>query len=392
MLELSREDRTALRLALISGFRSYPSLDRFVVDNFDFRLNEISSSQDTEGATDSLIVACEERGEELVLVLALNEVRPNNSAVQDLMRRLQGKLPGDGFVARAEVNHELMPGGEDSRSTHLVVAVFWEKPSEQKLRVQPKFCCRDLETRAILQESLLEEDCSVFFNDFPAFLKELIDFTIRTRLLVRFNDPIHPWRLTVELFVPLDLLCSPLTKWCGQDGELIGSRPIVIGCSDRFDPNKPGVAADLHNQLKDGWQRFQGKIPDHRGLVLQGLAWLDSDVAHQRTFEEYSGFRCYGEWLRPDAQHLENWQKLIKSGIPLAFWMCEGQPERGAIEETFNRLTSHTRFDFLEQIPRIRNEQRRTYNHCVGIFYEDPNYVPEVPLPQDEQFFSWPGT
>lgn len=144
--------------------------------------------------------------------------------------------------------------------------------------------------------------------------------------------------------------------------------------------------------MKRGWQRFQEKVPDQVGSVLQNLGWLNSDIAYRENFEIYSGFRCYGEWLKPEEQFTENWQKLIQSGIPLALWMCEGQPQREAIEATFDRLIDSTRFEFLDRIPLVREEQQRTCNYCVGVFYEDPNYVPEVPRPKEEQFFSWPGT
>ena len=164
-----------------------------------------------------------------------------------------------------------------------------------------------------------------------------------------------------------------------------------MGCSDRFNPDQPGVASDLHNQLKEGWRRFQAKIPDRSSSKLQNLDWLSSDKAGEQSLNNYSGFQCYGDWLKLDNQYLENWEGLVRSGIPLALWMCGDRPQRETIEATFNRLIDCTRFEFLERIPTIRDEQRKKYNHVVGIFYEDPNYVPEIPRPPVEQFFSWPG-
>jgi hypothetical protein len=286
-----------------------------------------------------------------------------------------------------EENDEL---SEDVRSAHLVIAVFWQQPSEQKLRVQPKLCYRNTETREILQESLVKDNCSILLKDFPSFLRKLLDFTT-SKLSRLFPDPIYPWKLTIELFVPVELLCSPLSKWCGQDDDLLRSRSIVIGCSDRFDPDQPGRAADLHNQLKRGWQRFQEKVPDRAGSTLRNLSWLNSDIAHRENFAAYSGFQCYGDWLKPDHQYLENWRRLINAGIPLALWICEGPSQRETIEAAFNRLVDCTRFEFLDRIPLIRDEQQRTCDHWVGVFYEDPNYVPEVPR-VEEAFFSWPGT
>ncbi|WP_316428082.1 VMAP-C domain-containing protein [Leptolyngbya boryana] len=390
MLQLSNDDRRTLREALISGFRSYEALERFVADNFkDFRLNEISDSRSTLDAADRLIEACEERGDELALVLALRKERPRNAAVQNLLRFWQGRVPGDPLLVQREPNDELAFDSEDPCSAHLVIAVFRQQPSEQKFRVQPKLCYRNAETSEIVQESLMKDSCSILLKEFPNFFKKLVGFTIR-KISDCFTDPLHPWQLTIELFIPLELLCSPLTIWCGQDSELLLSRPIVVGCSDRFDPDQLEQSADLHNQLKRGWRRFQEKAPDQAGSTLQNLSWLNSDIAHQENFEGYSGFQCYGAWLTPDKESLKNWQTLVKSGIPLALWMCEGQPQRETISATFDRLIDCTRFEFLERIPRIRDEQRRTCNHCVGILYEDPNYIPDVPR-VEEQFFSWPG-
>jgi len=387
MLELSGADRNHLREALTSGFRSYLSLKRWA-DGLSVQLNLIASSEAIRSAADDLIEHFEERGEVLTLILALHKERPKNTAVQSLMSLLEGRLPGGGTVVRREPSRELALGGEDPRSAYLVIAVFWETRSEKTVRVQPKLCYRDTETREVLQETLVEDDCSIALKDFPTFLTDLVNFTV-SRLSNLFPDPLHPWQLTISLFVPVDLLCLPLAKWCGQDGELLSTRPIVLGCSDRFDPCDPGRSAALHNQLKRGWQRFQTKVPDQHGLTLQNLDWLHSDRASQKDFdwEDYSGFQCYGNWLKPDDQYLENWKTLINSGVPLALWMCEGQPERETIAATFALLTNYTRVEFLNYIPRIR----KNCNHCVGVFYEDPNYVPEIPKTKEKTFFSWPG-
>lgn len=90
MLTLSGENRRQLREALISGFRSYPTLKRFVSDYFDFRLNEVASSTATRVATDDLIEYFEQQGDISELILALNKERPNNPDVKKLIVRLQG--------------------------------------------------------------------------------------------------------------------------------------------------------------------------------------------------------------------------------------------------------------------------------------------------------------
>lgn len=89
MLNLSNNDRRHLREALISGFRSYPSLKIFVSDSFDFRLNEIATSTATRVATDDLIEYFEEKGDVSALILALHRARAGNPEVLKLMSRLQ---------------------------------------------------------------------------------------------------------------------------------------------------------------------------------------------------------------------------------------------------------------------------------------------------------------
>ena len=95
MLNLSKEDRKALRDALTSGFRTYSSLKIFVSDNFDFRLNETVSSTALRVAANELVEYFEEgseNGDVADLILALYKERPRNLEVKHLMIRLQGFL------------------------------------------------------------------------------------------------------------------------------------------------------------------------------------------------------------------------------------------------------------------------------------------------------------
>ena len=279
---------------------------------------------------------------------------------------------------------------EDSYSTHLVIAVFWRERNEKLLRVMPKLCYRDLKSNDILQEPLSQEDCPILLKKFPEFLKSLIDFTNR-KLAIRFKDSIEPWTLTIELFIPVDLLCQPLSTWYGQDRELICDRSIVVGCSDRFDRDRLGEAANLHNELKAGWKRFKQQAPDTRSSNLRALSWLSSDIAHRETFGNYSAFRCYGHWLKADEKLLKNWIDLVKSGIPLALWMCEATLPQHEIVDILGDLVDCTRFEFLQRIRKTRDRLQKICDHDIGIFYEDLTYVPDVPLPPEVQFFGFPG-
>ncbi|MEO0759717.1 MAG: trypsin-like peptidase domain-containing protein [Cyanobacteria bacterium J06648_16] len=90
MLRLSNTDRRQLRVALTSGYRKYPSLRMFVSDNFDFRLDDIVSSQALRVAADDLIIEFEQEGDVSDLIWALHQERPQNPEVKVLMQRLQG--------------------------------------------------------------------------------------------------------------------------------------------------------------------------------------------------------------------------------------------------------------------------------------------------------------
>lgn len=290
------------------------------------------------------------------------------------------------------LNGENQASIEDAGWNHLLVAVFWQERSRQKIRITPRLCYRNQETQEILQESLVEDATpSISLSNFPIELDGLIRRAIH-KLQGRYVDSLQPWELVIELFVPADLLCSSLSVWCGQNADLLRRHCIVIGCSDRFDPSRRDQdVIDLHNQLKRGWQRFQTRVPDRERKPLTNLAWLDSNQAEGTSLLEFSGFRCYGDWLKPDEQSLDNWMELVKSGIPLALWVCGKTPEPrdiNQISQNFTRLINHTRFDFLDYIRVIRDEQYGTSQHYLGVFYEDLNYAPR---PGTEGRFRWPG-
>lgn len=395
MIRWTGPNQGKLRKALLEIYPTVERLRRFVRDNFEHSLAAIGGNSPEDWA-ETLLENAAGEGEWINEIYnKLCELNQKNLAIIQLRIELQdpslnvpiGAANSNNALVRVNVDQRLL---EDPRSTHLVIAVFWQERNKQKIRIRPKLCYRDLESNDILQESLVNDDGSILLKSFPVIFKQLVDFTIR-KLARLFPDPIHPWKLTIELFVPVDLLSQPLSTWCGQNGELLRIRSIVIGCSDRFDPDRSEEAFDLHNQLKHGWQRFQRDAPDRLGSTLRDLSWLSSDAASRESLEIYSGFWCYGGWLTPDEQSLENWQKLVRSGIPVALWMCDGSPPRQDIISVFNDLIDGNRFEFLDRIPISRNGLHLTCNHCVGVFYEDPNYVPDIPLPKEEQFFSWPG-
>ena len=299
-----------------------------------------------------------------------------------------GDATSDRFVMRVTPDEPLV---EDPTSTHLVIAVFWKERNEKLLRIAPKLCYQDPKNGDILPIYFSQDDYSIPLKKFPEFIKSFLLNYIYPTLANLFKNSIEPWTLTVELFVPVDLLCQPLSTWCGPDQELACDHSIVVGCSDRFNRDRPGEAANLHNELKTGWKRFKDEAPDIRSSNLRNLSWLRSDIAHRETLRNYSAFRCYGHWLKTDEKLLKNWIDLVKSGIPLALWMCEGTLSQPEIVDILGDLIDCTRFEFLQRIRRTRDQLQKICDHDIGIFYEDPTYVPDVPLPPEVQFLGFPG-
>jgi hypothetical protein len=389
----ANKQRQALRQALEKVYPSANDLRRFASEELNENLATVAGEGKLEDLAFNLIEWALKEGRLDKLYQAFCRDNQGNLWIAKLKEDLQdpeqkkiiGEKSSKNWVIRDSFDDELV---EDLRSTHLVIAIFWQQNSKQKLRVCPKFCYRSANNREILCKNLVEDGCSVVLKDFPEFLKKLVDCTMKQKYFTELNEL---WELTIELFVPVDLLCQPLVTWCGQSDPLLNNRPIVVGCSDRFDPDRPTEAMDLRNQLGRGWERFRQQVPDTIGHRLTNLDWLNSTNAHGEPFERYSGFQCYGEWLKPDEKSLENWQELVRSGIPLALWMNEGNPECNEIEVFFNHLIDSTRFEFLERIRSLRNQHRRTCNYCVGVFYEDLNYLPEIPLLPEEQLFVWSG-
>lgn len=424
MLELTPTQRKLLRKALVSSYRKYDTLRIFVSENFkDIQLDEIGSSQALQTVADDLITHFQQLGDVCDLVEALIRERPRNPQVLNLKEQILPALQASAELQflETQVSPEQLIEGQSTypnsivvRETkkaealiepenyaHLVVAIFWEGERKlRKFRACPKLCCRDHATQKVFHTSLgMKDDTdqySVTRDKMPEFLKNLYSQGI-IELRELFPDMKQSWRLSIELFLPVELLCLPITIWCGQDGDLLRKYPILVGCSDRFDPSRPGQAIVLHNQLQMGWERFLQKVPDQVGSTLQHLDWLDSNRAKNKSLAAYAGFRCYGNWLVPgeweklDLDTQKRWQDLIEFGIPLALWICQGNASRQKRATVYNQLINGTRYDLLAQIPITRDAQWKTNGHCVGVFYEDLDYLPELPKPREQTRFSWPS-
>ena len=278
-------------------------------------------------------------------------------------------------------------------AAHLIIAVFLQSLSQNLVYIQPELYYQDPNSGDFCKKPVNQiggldsnDEKSFVINEFPSRLQSLV-YTAFNQLeeLKLASDQF--WGLTINLFVPLELLSLPLIGWCGRASKLLQNYPIIFGCSDRYN-SVLERSAELRNQLKRAWwERFQKNLPDESSRPLRELKWLISDESSQDSFEDCSGLQCFGNWLKPGEQHFGYWAKLIESGIPIALWMCEGRPIRSEISEIYKELTNCTRFAFLEQVCTVRRKQHKNCDYHLGVLYEDPKYAPT-----ETKLFSWPGT
>lgn len=386
MMDWTGEYRKALRDALTSGFRSYSALKDLVYNHLHLNLDEIASPEaGTRTATDNLIVHCEERGEVSNLVVAICTVRPKNPEVKILVEKckcdplLYSLLPISTEKTIGESNLT-STFSEDNPTGHLVTAVFKEGTSkEEKLRIYAKFCYYKN-----LPKILEADNIYIKKDEISKYLEERINDA--KEILIQISNGKH-FELVIELFLPIDLLSSPLHKWYGQENKYLKLYPIVIGCSDRFISDEVShYSSDLLNNLKGGWKNFQAIIPDKKRLNISELQWLKSDNADGECLADFTGFCCTGNWLKTGEEYKEKWEELVWSGIPLALWRCNTHLARENLT-VFEHLIAHNRFDFLRRIPRIRERQQKMKEDYVGVFYEDPDYLPDIP-----KQLNFPGT
>ncbi|MEO0759719.1 MAG: effector-associated domain EAD1-containing protein [Cyanobacteria bacterium J06648_16] len=409
------KNKQYLRQALIDIYTSPKKLEMFVSDELNFNLNSISTETGLEERTYDLVedaaskgyiqklysCLCRQNQQNPRLVQLQEELGDTSSELtiaaavnsSDIAERevISQSVPATGVVREAP-EEELM---EPENFAHLVVAVFWQGAKNLKqLRVVPKLCYRHPGTSEIEHASLVKDediDKPIPLSGFPGVLRSLYDFAL---VKLRRDVADCGWQLFIELFLPLDVLCLPLSTWCGKDGSLFTRYCVVVGCSDRFDDNCP-EALELYNQLELQWQRFTTNA-DVPGGGLQRLDWLDSAMAATHSLAQYNGFHCWGGWLASgawdqlDQNTQQNWKDLIRSGVPLALWMCHGNPSRPDRQQAFDQLTVGSRFDLLMQIPAVRDVQHRS-GHCSGVLYEDLTYTPERPKLPEQQLMSWPS-
>jgi hypothetical protein len=426
MVDLQADQRKLLRKTIVSCYSNQNSLDLFVYENFngDY-LSRIGNFQGIDFTARQLIGAFEEDGKIPELILALAKEKGETPQVQKLIHefrdsfRILGLDLNDIFEARGIKNKvsvgeefnlsESDSWGEPDNTAHLVIAVFKKKDvasrasrvsnqikvDSQQFRVDSKLYYEGQSDRAkilLVAEDLERPD--ILQRNLPNLLRDLKDHSLH--LLGRRKDK-RPWHLIVDLFVPLELLCLPMSAWYVADIGLRSVYPLVLGCSDRYLDSKK--AREMYNRLLIGWENFRKTVPDTPGSTLRELQWLGSgdEEALHAGFLSCAGFRCNGDWLISgtwkdlDKTSQTRWKQLVECGIPLALWFCEGDVEDFQRIKVFDSLTRGSRFEMLQKLPEVRESYRKKYKSDIGVFYENVDYLPLRPTVEPSPYFSFPA-
>ena len=157
-IEWTGPNQGKLRKALLNVYPTIQELRLFVRDNFNYPLKNLPDAEGCNKETWAEKLIEEAITKDWIDELYKNfcTVNQNNKWVIQLIKELnEGRLIESphlsNSIVRRKVEEELV---EDLSSTHLVIAVFWQEPSKQKIRINAKFCYRDSKTHEILQKTL----------------------------------------------------------------------------------------------------------------------------------------------------------------------------------------------------------------------------------------------
>ena len=124
-------------------------------------------------------------------------------------------------------------------SAHLIIAVFSQNLSKNLVYIQPELYYQDPNSGDFCRKPVnriggldSNDEEPFIINKFPSRLQSLV-YTAFNQLeeLQLASDQF--WGLTINLFVPIELLSLPLIEWCGGSSQLLQNYPIIFGCSAR---------------------------------------------------------------------------------------------------------------------------------------------------------------
>ncbi|MEM8640964.1 MAG: effector-associated domain EAD1-containing protein [Cyanobacteria bacterium P01_G01_bin.54] len=410
MVQWNSRNQGKLRNALLNVYtkNEIRILVRDTFEDGDDFLRRIAGDSDTEWVSDLLEKAAKDGRRVVDLYVEFCRRYPRHTVLEKLQADLGDRLLDTQKHANLSTKRTIPAGevgvakpskaplgfaGEAPRTAHLVIGVFHQGTDDKTVMVHPQICYWDAEQQSVRRLAPqafppldIQNDSEVLLREFPTFLDGLMGIVEDEEFLDQFlpaaEDDHDDWTIIIHLFLPIEFLHFPLSKWCLQD--LLEDYTVVLGCSDRFTKSSGNRQkknpSRLRNKLKKGWRKLQEtSATPEKGHNLQNAAWLTSAAeCSTLVFENYSGFQCYGEFLKSGVAYIQNWQRIIEAGMPIALWMCSAQspcPQAGAI---FQQLINGTCVELMEKILNTRRQQFLNQEACVGLFYETPDYTPEI--------------
>jgi hypothetical protein len=270
-------------------------------------------------------------------------------------------------------HHTEQRQAESPNASNLVIAAHWHGTTpDEKLRVYSKICCLSNPKNFETLHSEQDINEGIYIKNFPIFLAEKIRRS-EEELQRKYGYPSGWDAPIIRLFVPMELMGLPLETW--MDSRLT-PYSLIIGCADRYEASRQREYQDWQKNLENSWQRFRTHAPN--ALTLNNLRWETADPEDNSALETCSAFRCKGQYLKHGEEYVKKWMALIEKGIPLALWGCEWQTVNQGIS-AFDHLTAYNRFQFLEEIHRLRQQGCDLGHQPFGVFYEDLIYTPLSP-------------
>jgi vWA-MoxR associated protein C-terminal domain/Effector-associated domain 1/vWA-MoxR associated protein middle region (VMAP-M) 1 len=183
--------------------------------------------------------------------------------------------------------------------------------------------------------------------------------------------------LTIELFLPVDYLCEPVDCWkikdCWDDIVNLGcEHRLVLRSYDR------AIKPKLKNDLSLSWnsaKKFLEQKPDVKSLQnkIKCLDQIDCNqlMRLKAELEQKIGLKVICALPESKQEKKQFFQKVLDSGIPIAFWIRCSELPSGEVEAVIDRfLTTQLLLNSCELLEKVKQERRSAFScetrekHC----------------------------
>jgi len=281
--------------------------------------------------------------------------------------------------------------GGNATTSHLMVAIWssnqhavanpnqekryfvaaWVVPDAQHYKVSSGLGCEQLS----LPDSLGE---TVTFDEMPALLKHF---------LAESSQYLSPGNLTIEIFLPLDLLNQAVDSWPVAEREWELQLPVPLGCQYT-------VLVRSHDRLLPTYQRYRGFWQQkwERLQQWQGAACEAFVAGECEDFSEAFGYGLYRDLRAPDIVGLKCSRMpssigekgifaiILQTAIPVALWARRNLTGLNCCDEIDRVLAC-----CLRELPAIVTDKRLDacgcdrdshIGHHLSLLWENPDRVP----------------